>query len=397
MKKSRSLRILIAHNVSRVRTGGMSRTMSFIHDQIEQAGHSVDYFCAEDVRPSFQGRVARFSFPLLVRSRAVAAARAHRPYDIINVHEPSAAAIVRYKRAAGDPIVVAMSYGVERRGWDLKLEEKRLGRESLSLKTRIIYPLTSLWQSRVGLLKADHIFCKNFEDRDYLMNWLDLPQSKITRISPGADPIYAAMARGRDYERMEKLLFAGTWIKRKGTPDLIAAFTSLAARYHRLQLIVLGAGMPEETVRADFPPGIRDRVHCVNTANEEGTAQAFADADLFVLPSLFEGTPLTLIEAMMSGLPIITTATCGMRDAIDSERNGLLVPIRSPERIIEACERLIENSELRARVGKAAQAEAMNKYTWERVAAPIQDVYERLSAARQITPQHKSVALYGNQ
>src|SRR5687767_6804393 len=106
MKKSRSLRILIAHNVSRARTGGMSRTMSFIHDQIEQAGHSVDYFCAEDVRPSFQGRVARFSFPLLVRGRAVAAARALKPYDIINVHEPSAAAIARYKRAAGDPIVV---------------------------------------------------------------------------------------------------------------------------------------------------------------------------------------------------------------------------------------------------------------------------------------------------
>lgn len=375
----------------------MSRTMSFIHDQVEQAGHSVDYFCAEDVRPSFQGRAARFSFPLLVRSRAVAAARALKPYDIINVHEPSAAAIVRFKRAAGDPIVVAMSYGVERRGWDLKLEEMRLGRESLSLKTRIIYPLTSLWQSRAGLLNADHIFCKNFEDRDYLMNWLDLSPNKITRISPGADPMYAAMARGRNYERMEKLLFAGTWIKRKGTPDLIAAFTSSAARYPRLQLMVLGAGMPEETVRADFPQGVRDRVHCVNAVNEEETAQAFADADLYVLPSLFEGTPLTLMEAMMSGLPIITTATCGMRDAIENERNGLLVPIRAPERIIEACERLIENRELRARLGQAAQAEAMNKYTWERVAAPIQNVYERLSEARQMTPHRKSVALYGNQ
>src|SRR5207248_139338 len=185
-----------------------------------------------------------------------------------------------------------------------------------------------------------------------------------------------------DYKRMETLLFAGTWTKRKGTTDLIASFSYLAARYPSLQLVVLGGGISEEAVRADFPRGIRTKVHCVNTANEEETAQAVAEADLYLLPSLFEGTPLTLLEAMMSGLPIVTTATCGMRDTIEHERNGLLVPIRSPECIINASKRLIENEELRARLGRAAQAEAKDKYTWERVAVPIQRVYERLYEAR---------------
>jgi glycosyltransferase involved in cell wall biosynthesis len=116
-----------------------------------------------------------------------------------------------------------------------------------------------------------------------------------------------------------------------------------------------------------------------------------------VLPSLFEGTPLTLMEAMMSGLPIITTATCGMRDAIQNERNGLLVPIRSPDSISEAGKRLIENKELRSRLGQAAQAEAIEKYTWEQVAKPVLSVYEKLSEARQKTPNQESVAVYGNQ
>jgi len=392
MKTTRPLKILIAHNVPAARTGGMSRTMSFIHDQLAQAGHTVDYLCAEEVPTKLQGRLARFAFPLLVRRWAIAAARAGKAYDIVNVHEPSAAVIAKYKRAAGDPIVVAMSYGVERRGWDLKLEEMRLGRESISLKTRLIYPLTSLSQSKIGFLNADHIFCKNTEDRDYLVNWLKLSPGKITRISPGADPIYAAAARGRSYRRMEKLLFAGTWIKRKGTIDLIASFSYLAGRYPSLQLTVLGSGVTEEVVRSDFPPGIRDRVHCVNTINDEATAQAFAEADIYLLPSLFEGTPLTLLEAMMSGLPIITTAICGMLDTIENGRNGLLVPVRSPESISKACESLINNEELRARLGLAAQAEAVNNYTWDRVAAPIQNIYERLSEARQLM-QNRDVRL----
>jgi glycosyltransferase involved in cell wall biosynthesis len=193
---------------------------------------------------------------------------------------------------------------------------------------------------------------------------------------------------------MEKLLFAGTWIKRKGTIDLVAAFNYLASRYPNLQLIVLGGGTSAKSVQADFPEDIRARVNCLNTANEEETARAFADADLFILPSLFEGTPLTLLEAMMSGLPIITTATCGMRDTIETERNGLLVPIRSPDDIIKATERLIKNPELRALLGRAAQAEALDKYTWERVAVPIERAYQQLCEDRsRMTHLQKSRAV----
>lgn len=352
--------------------------MGLIHDELARCGHSVDYFCAEDVPARFRGRVARFAFPLLVRQRAVEAARSGSPYDLINVHEPSAAAITRYKRAAGGPLVVAMSYGVEQRGWELTLKDLRLGRGGPSRKTRIVYPLTSLWQSRAGLRRADHIFCKNTEDRDYLIERLHLPQNKITRISPGADPIYAVVAKARSYARAERLLFAGSWIKRKGISEVAAAFSRLAVRYPRLELVVLGGGMPESVILADFAPELRPRVHCMQTASEQETAEAYAAADIYLLPSLFEGTPLTLMEAMMSGLPIVTTATCGMLDTIEDERNGLLVPVRSADRIVEAIERLIEDEQLRARLGRNARAEALEKYTWERVAVPVRNTYERL-------------------
>src|SRR5205807_860320 len=134
MNMNRSLRILVAHNVPKARTGGMSRVMGLIHDQLAQAGHVVDYCCAEDVSPQ--------------------------------------------------------------------------------LKTRIVYPLTSLSQSRVGFLNANHIFCKSSEDREYLINWLNLAENKVTWVSTGANLLFAEVAQGRNYKRRENLLFAGTWIKR---------------------------------------------------------------------------------------------------------------------------------------------------------------------------------------
>ena len=83
----------------------------------------------------------------------------------------------------------------------------------------------------------------------------------------------------------------------------------------------------------------------------------------------------------MSGLPVVTTATCGMKDVIRSEENGLLIPIRSPAAIVTAIERLVGDQQLRVRLGLAARRDAMAHYTWSAVARPVRDTYERLAEA----------------
>ena len=102
--------------------------MGLIHDNLVQAGHSVDYFCSDDVPKRFNGRMARFAFPSLVLRHAARANRRGCPYDVINVHEPTGAAIALWKRMAGRPHVVVTTHGVEQRAWELLLEEGRLGR-----------------------------------------------------------------------------------------------------------------------------------------------------------------------------------------------------------------------------------------------------------------------------
>jgi len=353
--------------------------MRHIHDQVRESGHEVHYLCAEDVQAWIRGPLGRFAFPWIVHAKVRAARRARKSFDVVNVHEPSGSVVTMLGGAPSYPLVIVTSHGLDRRAWDLAKEESKLGRQGPRLKSRIIYPLTSLWQSELALRHADHVFCLNFDDRDYLIRHLGIPAGRITRIYPGADALYAVGQAERDYSRAGHILFAGTWRKNKGIEDLVPAFVQLAERRPEISLTVLGAGVPADTVVAVFPRHVRERVRCVQTATEKDTIAVFASSDFFLLPSLFEGTPLTLMEAMMSGLPIVTTATCGMKDVIQHNGNGLLVPIRSPGAIVTAIERLVDDQQLRARLGLAARHDAQTRYTWEAVGRPVREAYERLA------------------
>lgn len=364
------MRILVAHNVPQARTGGMSRIMGEIHDRIAAKGATVEYFCADDVPTRYRNKWQRFTYPYLVAQRA-----REGKFDILNVHEPSGALATFLKSRVK---VTVTSHGVEQRGWEISLEDRRLGRGGPAPRTQFLYPLTSLWQSRLALTRADHVFCLNTQDRSFLASRFAVPPTRITRIFPAASPVYAEQAAARDYTRFRRILFAGTWLSRKGNQDAIAAF---AKSDPNLQFATLGAGASPETIRAAFPEPLRHRVIVIEAKSDREAAQAMADADAFLLPSVFEGTPLTLMEAMYSGLPIITTDTCGMRDVIRHKETGLLVPIRSPEAIAQAIAQLLAQPLLCRKIGSNAHREAAKDYTWDKSAEQVWQVYRRLLAS----------------
>jgi glycosyltransferase involved in cell wall biosynthesis len=107
------------------------------------------------------------------------------------------------------------------------------------------------------------------------------------------------------------------------------------------------------------------------------------DADIFVLPSLFEGTPLTLIEAMWSGLPVVTTATAGMKDVVSDQRSGLLVPPGDVGALAAAIDQLTSDAALRRRLGTEAHAVAHREYTWDNAAATFASAYQSARAGHE--------------
>ena len=108
--------------------------------------------------------------------------------------------------------------------------------------------------------------------------------------------------------------------------------------------------------------------------NRADIPELLAAADVFVMPSLWEGLPMALLEAMGMGLPVVVTEVEGVEDMIESSKNGLMVPVKDVDGIAASIVRLLDDPEERKRLGQAARELLESEYTVDRMCAD----YERL-------------------
>jgi len=354
---------------------GAGNAVHSLAEALRARGHAVDLLFAEDFPATVtSGRRARVLFPIAAARRIQ---RDTLKYDVIVVHEPSAMVyLLARKWNAALPPCVVMSHGVEQRSWDLNAE-----RTPRSLQARLFHPLTELAQANYSLRHADAEVCLSADDAEYLERRLGVPAARIHRMRNGVDarrfsPNWSASAQ-------PSLLFVGSWIPRKGTQEFVRAFAELRRSRPDLRASVLGSGLSVEAVRKDFPAADRESVSVVPSVSREELPALLARDQIFVLPSHFEGMPLTLLEAMAAGLPCVTTNTCGMREVIQNDSNGLLVPPGNIGALCVAVSRMLDSSSDRTRLGRQGRGTA-ERLTWESVA----EAWERLLESLARTPRH---------
>jgi glycosyltransferase involved in cell wall biosynthesis len=161
-----------------------------------------------------------------------------------------------------------------------------------------------------------------------------------------------------------RALFVGQIGQRKGMSYLFRAYELF--RRPGTELHLVGSYVSGHEVYARYADLYR---HTANVPHNDLPA-LLHDADVFVFPSLIEGMPLVVLEAMACGLPVITTSH-GAADIVRHGIDGFLVPIRDPEAIAARLEQLYLDPELRARMGRNAREQAL-RHTW--------DIYARLTA-----------------
>lgn len=145
----------------------------------------------------------------------------------------------------------------------------------------------------------------------------------------GSPEIQAKTQKLKDDNSPLRLLFVGSMTQRKGLADLFTAMKLL--KRSDVELVVMGSRlMPMEFYRAQFPDFTYEP-----TRPHQAVLQLMQSCDVFILPSIVEGRALVQQEALSCGLPLIVTANAGGEDLIEEAKTGFLVPIRSPQRIVE--------------------------------------------------------------
>lgn len=177
-------------------------------------------------------------------------------------------------------------------------------------------------------------------------------------------------------EDEEKILtFVGTLRPIKGVEYLIRAMKIIRQKNADARLMLVGNGEEREKLEKLVKELILEEyVRFIGKVQNEEVPEYMAASDIFILPSLSEGFPVTVLEAMASGLPIIVTRVRGLQEIIKDGENGFLVEPKNPEQIAEKVLMLLEDDELRERISKNNKEQAEG-YSWESVVARLEKVY----------------------
>lgn len=128
--------------------------------------------------------------------------------------------------------------------------------------------------------------------------------------------------------------------------------------------------------------GVADRVRLLGSVTREQMPAMLRSADLVACTPWYEPFGIVPLEAMACGAPVVATAVGGIRDTVVDDVTGRLVPPKDPVRLAEAINELLADRVRRQALGTAGRGRARARYTWDRVAADTERIYEKLAPVR---------------
>lgn len=215
---------------------------------------------------------------------------------------------------------------------------------------------------------------------DDFIQTLPKPVRGKARVIPNTIPEPTTLASPGAQKDRRTLLAVARLVPRKNMIRVIQAFAGLAAEFPdwRLQIVGDGPQAPELKALAEAR-GIKDRVDF--EGEHDDVYPFYAAADLFVIPSLFEGFPLTLCEAVAHGLPAVGFGICGgVRAQIVDQETGLLVNDDEAEGLSAALRQLMQDSDARTRFGLAARHHFDRYFSNETIHSQWEEMFAEATA-----------------
>lgn len=204
---------------------------------------------------------------------------------------------------------------------------------------------------------------------------------QIEKVEPSANivvlsnPVEIPQAMFSARSIRQNVLFLGRLREKKGVFDLVSAIPNVLKKIPGAIFVLAGDGDIDSVKERARDLGVEHAVQCVGWVDGEDKKKLLNEADVFVLPSYFEGLPIGILEAMAFGVPVVTTPVGGIPDLIIHRVNGLLI---EPGNLVELADAIVEiltKEMLRNRISEAAFLQVRQKYSTELVVDKLSDIY----------------------
>jgi len=190
-----------------------------------------------------------------------------------------------------------------------------------------------------------------------------LPAKKIAVIYNGIDEAFFS-CESRSSRGQKIIISVASLHPKKGQAYLLAAVKILAKKRNDFKLFLAGEGFLRQKLENFVKENkLENFVEFLGGLGREDLKHWLCRADIFALSSLWEGLPNAMLEAMAAGLPIVATRVGGVPEAIKSNQNGILVPAADPIALAEGLAGLLDDENLRKRLGEGAKNTA-RQFSW---------------------------------
>ena len=172
------------------------------------------------------------------------------------------------------------------------------------------------------------------------------------------------------------IVWVGRFVPEKGLSYLLKAMPKVIHDVPNSHLLLVGDGVcKSELKQITTQLNITDHIEFLGTVNREKVASILSKAMIFAFPSLQEGLPFSILEAMACGVPVVGSNIPGIASIVDHNVTGLLFPPKDVERLAKDIVVLLKNSELNQQMGIYSRSKVLKKYTWKKNSEALNGIY----------------------
>lgn len=374
--------------------GGTRRHIRELSSGLAQRGHSVTTVCSAERDPTFRNDMERMRYagvdvvelPML---RAISPAKDLRHLLFLRK---------LLKRMSGIDIV-----------------------HTHSSKAGVLGRMAGLWAGGLPLVHTPHTFAFAFKghfhpakralfmhierflgkrtsrminvsdsEREEALGYRIIPVERISVVENGIDPDFFEQAKAPELkdrvfqnpDLSPRLGTVGLLNAAKGHDVLLEAFARLRERFPSAGLVMVGEGALRASLERRIDRlGLADRVVLAGYRND--VPRVLKELDLFVFPSLWEGMPYVVLEAMASGLPVVATDVNGSRDLVVPGETGTIVPPSDVDALDDACADILDDPRKAKTMANNARERVRAHYTLDVMLDKIEAVYRKVLEERQ--------------